>query len=52
MAHPTGLDADADVTRRRIEQWFIGELQLAWTHRLHRPISGLHLRHNRLHGFR
>jgi hypothetical protein len=30
MAHATGLDANADMTRRRIEQWFIGQLQLAW----------------------
>jgi hypothetical protein len=52
MAYAASLDANADMTRRRIEQWFIGQLQLAWAHRLHRPIGGLRLRHNCLHGFR
>jgi hypothetical protein len=39
MAHAAGFDADADMTGRRIEQWLFGQLQLAWTDRLHRAIG-------------
>src|SRR5580700_3826757 len=39
MAHPTGLDADPDMTRRRIKQRLFGQLQLAWAYRVHRSIG-------------
>src|SRR5271169_3400424 len=40
MAHATGLDAYADMARRRLEQRLYGQLQLAWTHCLDCTIRG------------
>jgi len=37
MAHATGLDTDADMASRRIDQRHFGQLQLAFAHRLKLP---------------
>src|SRR6185295_1645353 len=50
MANTAGLDADADMTWRRIKQRLLGQLQLAWTDGLHCAIGRLGLRHFRLRG--
>src|SRR5437016_1441966 len=48
MANAAGLDADADMTWRRIKQRLLGQLQLAWTDGLYCAIGRSGLRHFRL----
>src|SRR6266404_9045778 len=48
MTDATGFNANADMACGRIDDRQVGELQLAWAHRLHRPIGGLRRRHSRL----
>src|SRR5438876_636621 len=51
MANAAGLDADADVTSRRIEQRLLGQLQLARADGLYCAIRRSGLRHFRLSFF-
>src|ERR1700721_2226152 len=48
MADATGFNANAHMAWGWIDDRQIGELQLAWAHRLHRPIGGLRRCHSRL----
>src|SRR5271154_6038042 len=48
MADATSFNANADMACGRIDDCQVGELQLGWAYRRHRPIGGLRRRHSRL----